>query len=162
MPALIAKDGPLVGERIELDDELVVGRENQGLTIEDPEVSRRHAVFRVLDGGRVELEDFGSLNGTFVNGRKLAGRATLEHGDLVKIGTSTFELEAALVRAAPTVVTPAPAVAAPTQPFGAFAAADVAGHRRGKVASRQLVPELISILAVVATAIALVLYFALR
>jgi pSer/pThr/pTyr-binding forkhead associated (FHA) protein len=119
-------------------------------------------MFKILDGGTIELEDLGSLNGTFVNGRKVAGTVTLAHGDLVKLGTSTFEFEAAPVRSAPTMITPTPKVQAPSQPFGSFAPGKVAGRSRGKVASRQLLPELISIFAVVGTAIALVLYFALR
>lgn len=167
MPALIAKDGPLAGRRFEVESEseLVVGREDQTLTIEDPEISRRHAAFRLTDGDVVMVEDLGSLNGTFVNGRKIEAPTTLAHGDVVRVGTTSLELEAAPVRSAPTIATPTPRVAAPDQPFGSFAAGSVAatqGHRRGKIASRQLLPELITIFAVVATAVALALYFALR
>ena len=49
-PALVFSEGPLSGRRVEVDAELVVGREDAGLTIEDEEISRRHAVIRPGDG----------------------------------------------------------------------------------------------------------------
>lgn len=36
------------------------------LTVEDLSVSRRHAELRALEGGRFELSDLASTNGTFV------------------------------------------------------------------------------------------------
>src|ERR1043166_4059939 len=44
---LVIKEGPLAGRRIDVETELVIGREDAGLTIEDAEISRRHAAFRV-------------------------------------------------------------------------------------------------------------------
>ena len=49
-PALVFKEGPLAGQRVEVDTEVVVGREDAGLTIEDDQISRRHAVIRPGDG----------------------------------------------------------------------------------------------------------------
>ena len=60
--------------------------------IEDPTVSRYHAVFH-LDGDKLTVEDHGtrgegSRNGTFVNGRRLEPRtpAPVEPGDEVRVG----------------------------------------------------------------------------
>ena len=68
--ALVVTKGPLAGQRLELDGELVIGREGAPVTIEDSELSRRHAAVRPVMGG-FEVEDLGSLNGTFVNGNRI-------------------------------------------------------------------------------------------
>lgn len=189
-PALVFKEGPLAGRRVEVDAELVVGREDAGLTIEDEEISRRHAVFRPGDGG-IEIEDLGSTNGTYVNGVRIEAATRLAGGDTVKLGRSVLQVESA--RAAATVaaaVPAAPAAAAPmgaapmgapmgaappaaaaslsappgarSAPAAAFGAytAPAAGKRSRGIASRQLGPQLVSFAIVAATAVALVLYFA--
>jgi pSer/pThr/pTyr-binding forkhead associated (FHA) protein len=161
VPVLIAKDGPLRGERIEIGSELYVGRSGQQLNVEDLEISRRHALIRAANE-TVTIEDLGSRNGTFVNEQRIEAVTTLRPGDVVRLGTTSFELEGAPAPATSAVATPPPSAHAIEQPFGSYAAARVTGRRRSSVASRQLLPELITILAVVATAIALVLYFGLR
>jgi pSer/pThr/pTyr-binding forkhead associated (FHA) protein len=164
---LVVTEGPLAGRRIDLDGELVIGREDAGLTIEDEELSRRHAILRTLAEG-VEIEDLGSRNGTFVNGQRIQGPTRLAASDSLKLGRSVFAIE--LSRSAETVASPvqapmppaAPAAApvgVPSEPFGALAAPAVRRPRRG-VASRQLLPMLLSWVVVVATAAALVIYFA--
>src|SRR5688572_12176285 len=168
-PALVFKEGPLAGQRVEVDTELVVGREDAGLTIEDEEISRRHAIIRPGDGG-VEIEDLGSRNGTFVNGVRIESATRLAGGDTVKLGQSVLQIESArgaatVVSAAPAAVAP-PAAPAPAGPRSAPAAAfgtyvaPTAGKRRRGIASRQLGPQLLSFAVVAATAVALVLYFA--
>jgi pSer/pThr/pTyr-binding forkhead associated (FHA) protein len=168
MTVLVVTEGPLAGRRVDLDGELVIGREDAGLTIDDEELSRRHAILRALPDG-VEIEDLGSRNGTFVNGRRIDAATRLAGGDSLKLGRSVFAVE--LPRSAATVASPVqvPApVGAPTastpagvpsEPFGALAAHAVRRPRRG-IASRQLLPMLLSWAAVVATAAALVIYFA--
>jgi len=172
-PALVFSEGPLSGRRVEVDAELVVGREDAGLTIEDEEISRRHAVIRPGDGG-IEIEDLGSTNGTYVNGVRIMGSTRLAGGDTVKLGKSVLRVES--VRAAATVAAavpappaaPAPPPAAPAPPAGgrsapaaAFGAYAVPPAKRSRgIASRQLGPQLLSFAVVAATAVALVLYFA--
>jgi pSer/pThr/pTyr-binding forkhead associated (FHA) protein len=166
MTVLVITEGPLAGRRVDLDGELVVGREDAGLTIDDEELSRRHAILRALPEG-VEIEDLGSRNGTFVNGRRIDAATRLGGGDSLKLGRSVIAIE--LSRAAATVASPVqvpapvgsptPPAGVPSEPFGALAAQSVRRPRRG-VASRQLLPMLLSWAAVVATAAALVIYFA--
>ena len=166
MSVLVVTQGPLAGRRIDLDGELVIGREDAGLTIEDEELSRRHAVVRVVGDG-VEIEDLGSRNGTFVNGRRIDGVTKLGGGDSLRLGRSVFAIEAA--RSAETVASPVatatavPSVSAasgvPSEPFGSLAP-PVGRRQRGGIASRQLLPMLLSWGAVVAVAAALVIYFA--
>lgn len=64
--------------------EVTVGRTpGNTILIENPGVSRRHAVIR-LEGGRAVLEDLGSANGTFVNGQRVS-RHGLAEGDEIAI-----------------------------------------------------------------------------
>lgn len=166
---LIFTQGPLTGQRLEPEGELVIGRQGAAVTIEDSELSRRHAAVRPVEGG-IEIEDLGSLNGTFVNGRRIDAPTRLAGGDSVKLGQSVLELEAAHAPATvasavppppaappPPASTPAPSV--PSEPFGTYAAPEGMGRRRG-IASRQLVPMLASWAAVAGTAVALAIYFA--
>lgn len=84
-PALVFTRGPLTGKRITVTGELVLGRENVDVLLEDPEVSRRHASVRPYEGG-LELSDLDSLNGTFVNGVRLKAATVLADGDVVRLG----------------------------------------------------------------------------
>lgn len=68
------------------------------LEADDPEarISRKHALIRVSD--RVEIEDIGSLNGTFVNrGARLepGSPVTLKDGDEIIVGKTFFKLSLA-------------------------------------------------------------------
>lgn len=92
MFSLRMRDGPLAGERFEIAGEMVLGRTDADITIEDPLISRRHAVVRAVDSS-LEIEDLGSLNGTVVNSEKLEGRRRLEPGDVIMVGATTIEVE---------------------------------------------------------------------
>jgi DNA-binding winged helix-turn-helix (wHTH) protein len=59
--------------------------DNAELWIDDAAVSRRHARITVRDG-RATLEDLGSKNGTFHNGRRLTRAVSLSDGDRIEIG----------------------------------------------------------------------------
>lgn len=56
-------------------------------------VSRVHCRLVLNLDGRLELEDLGSTNGTFVNGRKI-DKVTLSNGDKVTIGRVEFVVNA--------------------------------------------------------------------
>jgi len=71
--------------------ELVIGRENADLTIDDAEVSRRHVAVR-LEGGQLEVEDLGSANGTFVNGSRIEGPVKVGGGAKIRVGRTEFEV----------------------------------------------------------------------
>ena len=152
--------GPLAGHRVEVTSVLVLGREAADLVIEDPQVSRRHASVRPAGDG-LEIEDLGSLNGTWVNGARVTGKVRLALGDQVRVGDSFFEVEAEATagRAAPTEAGQAPA---PAPPLAFSPPRQRAARRRPTVATRRLTPTLLSFGTVIATAIALVLYFAMR
>jgi len=160
---LVVMQGPLAGRRIDVEGELVIGREGATLTIDDSELSRRHAAVRVISGG-YEVEDLSSLNGTYVNGRRIDGKTRLVGGDAIKLGQTVLELEAArapatVASATPLAPAPAAAAPAPSEPFGTYAVPITKGRRRG-IASRQLGPMLASWAVVAGTAVALAIYFA--
>ena len=171
MNVLVVKEGPLAGQRLELRDELVIGRENAGLTIDDEELSRRHAVLR-SSVGSVEIEDLGSRNGTFVNGGRIESVTRLLGGDTRQGRPHRLRARGAAGRehrrlarsgrsgAVAAVAVPGPGLE-PSAPFGAYAAPAGMRSRRG-IASRQLLPMLLSWVVVAATAVALIVYFAVR
>jgi pSer/pThr/pTyr-binding forkhead associated (FHA) protein len=73
--------------------EISLGRAlENGLVLDDPSLSRRHARLRILGGGRLEVEDLASSNGTYVNGRKI-GRATVGPGDTLRFGDVVFRVQ---------------------------------------------------------------------
>jgi hypothetical protein len=70
-----------VGKRV-----TTVGRAlDNNFVLDEPNVSRHHARLTVLDGF-VQVEDLGSLNGTFVNGRPVHGYAMAAPGDTIVFG----------------------------------------------------------------------------
>jgi pSer/pThr/pTyr-binding forkhead associated (FHA) protein len=58
----------------------------------DDYASGRHARL-TRHGGLLYVEDLGSTNGTFVNGRKTVGATPLRHGDSVRVGSTIFRYE---------------------------------------------------------------------
>jgi pSer/pThr/pTyr-binding forkhead associated (FHA) protein len=86
-PALVVRSGggrsgetfPLEGQRI------TVGRSPDcEIFLDDVTVSRKHAAL-TKDGDGFSIQDEGSLNGTFVN-KKRVEEAQLEDGDEIQIG----------------------------------------------------------------------------
>ena len=55
-------------------------------------VSRHHCVFTV-DEYSVRLRDFGSTNGTMVNGKRIKGEVQLSHADQIRVGKLDFEIQ---------------------------------------------------------------------
>ena len=92
-PALVAiLDGAEGGREVEIGRSLTVGRgEDAGLFIDDPEISRAHAVLGPTGTG-LEVEDLGSLNGTWVNGERISHSTRLAPGDVIKVGTTRIEV----------------------------------------------------------------------
>ncbi len=92
----VARGGPRPGERTVLHKlqagVVTIGRSpSSDIVLDDPLVSRHHAELRELPGGRRQLVDRGSHNGTFVNGRRV-DEAVLDPLDMVGIGGSEFRV----------------------------------------------------------------------
>src|SRR3982751_5063150 len=61
------------------------------LSLDDPLVSRRHAIFEVGPHG-VTVQDLGSRNGVIVNGHRIDSRVTIQVGDRILIGSQELTL----------------------------------------------------------------------
>ncbi len=71
---------------------MIVGRgRDVDFRVEDPNVSRRHAVIFWAEG-RVMIEDLGSTNGTMVNGYPIS-TTVVRPGDVIAIGDCRITVE---------------------------------------------------------------------
>lgn len=182
--------GPLAGEEIVIERELVIGRQDADVVIDDPELSRRHLLVR-LDGDVLTVEDLRSTNGTLVDDVAIDGPVHVADGATVKLGMTVLEVVASpapqadgdltqvhqepsdltrvavvpVLEEAPPAPVPerAPAAVEPvaeTQQLGAFKAPS--GRRGRGLASRSWIPVALSYGSAICTAVALVIYFAQR
>ena len=70
---------------------MTIGRSSENdVVINDIKVSRHHLQIIQNDYGNFRLSDFGSANGTFINGRKISGEIILLNNDIVRIGNTTL------------------------------------------------------------------------
>jgi len=92
-----AQRGELVlpsGKRVAVEGEVTIGRLAEcELSVNDPNVSRRHAQVRV-NGSDVLVVDLGSTNGTKVNGQRIKGEQVLADGDIISLGATHLRFEA--------------------------------------------------------------------
>lgn len=87
----VHRDGVVVDTREFTRDLVKIGRmATAHLPIDDPRVSRIHAVIQVAADG-ISVTDMGSVEGTFVNGRRIS-RASLSSGDSVVMGDTRIEV----------------------------------------------------------------------
>ncbi len=80
------KEFPLVEGK-----EVIVGRSSElDMVLVEEMVSRKHARMRLV-GGRLEIEDLRSTNGTFVNGEKVT-KTSVRRGDRILIGSNILRV----------------------------------------------------------------------
>ncbi len=189
MARLRVVSGPAAGQTVDIEGEIVIGREDTDLAIDDPELSRRHAVVRPF-ANRVQVEDLGSTNGTYVDGTRIAEPTLLGGGAEIKIGTTVLAVEGVLpvseagesvaaqrnaTRVSPAISNAAPAGApqaaaatasaapltVPAPPPTAIVGVFHPPHQRRQrgLASRSWLPVALSFGTVIIVAIALVIYF---
>lgn len=74
------------------DKPCVIGRSSElDMVLVEDMVSRKHA--KITWGqGKLNIEDLGSTNGTFVNGEKILKPSRIKEGDRILIGTSILKL----------------------------------------------------------------------
>jgi len=97
MPTIRITSGPRAGETIDLEGELLIGRDPacQIVLPDDDLVSRQHARITRGSGDSWLLRDLGSTNGTWITPvggarRRVSGDHALEPGDQIEIGGSRF------------------------------------------------------------------------
>jgi pSer/pThr/pTyr-binding forkhead associated (FHA) protein len=83
---------PVRGSSFALEGNRVsIGRHSQNeIVLQSGNVSKRHCVL-VVDHGKLVVQDQGSSNGTFVNGR-LAAERNIDVGDRISVGEFVFEV----------------------------------------------------------------------
>lgn len=98
--ALRAVSGSMFGRSVPLQASLTIGRaEDAGLRIPLDSISRQHARLTPA-GNEVLVEDLGSANGTWINGKRIT-RASAAHGDEISFDKERFQL---LVPGQPAIV----------------------------------------------------------
>ncbi|MBA2610040.1 MAG: FHA domain-containing protein [Actinobacteria bacterium] len=88
----VVSGGTMANKEFTVGEEATLGR-GQGCQVQiaDSMVSQLHArLFRDAKG--FHIEDLGSTNGTYLNGRKVGGPAKLKKGDRVRVGPVELEV----------------------------------------------------------------------
>ncbi|MEC8025613.1 MAG: FHA domain-containing protein [Myxococcota bacterium] len=78
-------DGPMVEIRSQRR-ELVIGRTEGDVIIEDPALDDVHCILTRADDGQLQIEDCASQHGVFVDGIRIFGQDRLREGSAVHIG----------------------------------------------------------------------------
>jgi predicted component of type VI protein secretion system len=113
---LIVRRGPQPNQVYELTAEVSnLGRDiTNDIVINDREVSRHHLRLTPSNDG-LTIEDLGSTNGTFVNGKRVTGTSLLKNGDMLGLG-ETVTLQFEMVRPGAVAQPPAAQAPAPLEP----------------------------------------------
>lgn len=123
---LVVEQGPYQYQQYLLNKAvMIIGRgANNDIVIVDPEISRQHA--QILRHGAQDyaIQDMGSTNGTFVNGRRIGETTPLPDGATINLGESiilTFHLPEPVYEDeddTPTgeIIVPQPVAPPPAQP----------------------------------------------
>jgi FHA domain len=90
---VVAAMGRDPGEEFDLDGGITMGRATSAdVRIDDPFASAAHA--RIFPRGQfMYIEDMGSTNGTFLNGRQLRKPEQLKVADVIRIGDTEYRYQ---------------------------------------------------------------------
>lgn len=98
-------------------DIIKIGRLSSAhLCLDDDKVSRIHSVIEIAPDGKLSIIDMGSVEGTFVNGKRV-NKGSLTFGDEIRVGNTLIKVEdgaaarAAAALAATAAQAPVPAMA---------------------------------------------------
>lgn len=84
-PVIVGQGGPLNGYRWSLNQQLIIGRTGScDIAITNQQVSREHARIFITESVPC-IEDLGSKNGTFHNGKPVTDPVQLDDGDVIQI-----------------------------------------------------------------------------
>jgi FHA domain len=90
---VVAAMGHEPGSALEIGDSATLGRsEGSDITVDDPFASSAHA--RIFPRGQfMYIEDMGSTNGTFLNGRQVRSAERLKPADTIRIGDTEYRYQ---------------------------------------------------------------------
>ncbi|HYH95039.1 adventurous gliding motility protein GltG [Hyalangium sp.] len=96
----VFKGGALVTSQDFARDIIKIGRLSSAhLRLDDEKVSRVHSVIEVAADGVLSIIDMGSVEGTYVNGKRVT-KGRISFGDEIRLGETTLRLESPAVVAA--------------------------------------------------------------
>lgn len=89
---VIVRSDSQAGLEIPIDSVVVMGRSEQAdVILDDSYASEFHLRFSI-DDDNLFVQDLGSTNGTYVNGRRITTPVTVTRGDAVQVGKSVMEV----------------------------------------------------------------------
>ncbi len=95
--SLAITEGPDAAKVFRIEKPRVtIGRQGADIEIDDRESSRNHAALEIRDG-HFFLEDLGSSNGTFVEGRRIEGEVEISDKTEFRLGSTTLMLIVTLI-----------------------------------------------------------------
>lgn len=90
---VVAAMGSDPGSEFPLGDNAMLGRSaGADVLVDDKFASSNHARL-YMRGGAMFLEDLGSTNGTYLNGRRMNGSSRIGPGDSIRIGDTEFRYQ---------------------------------------------------------------------
>lgn len=94
---LIVANGKHVGEKIAVSGpKFFIGRSEECQLRPRSDLISRHHCAIIVEEGYVAIRDFGSKNGTFVNGDRVRAEQELKNGDRISVGQLEFQVELAV------------------------------------------------------------------
>jgi adenylate cyclase len=94
MADVVVLNGAGDERRISCKEVTAIGRDGgNDVVLDDPHVSRRHAMICRLQDGAFYLVDEGSVNGCLLNSERIALPTLLSHGDQITIGANKLRFE---------------------------------------------------------------------
>ena len=89
---LWVKEGKRRGRIYHLKEEMIIGRKNADLILDDPKISSIHAKI-VNEKGEYIVIDFHSRNGTYVNGERINSETVIKENDTLRFGDIVLVLK---------------------------------------------------------------------
>lgn len=77
--------------RLGVGDHLIGRAEDCSIQLDDPLVSRHHALLQVSED-KIVLRDLSSRNGVEVNGKRISEGVSLDHGDCIRVGSAQLSV----------------------------------------------------------------------
>ena len=124
----VFKGEELIASRDYERDMIKIGRLSTAhLCLDDEKASRIHSVLNVEGDGKLSIVDMGSVEGTYLNGKRV-NKGSVQYGDEIRIGTTRILVESAAeaIEAAEPLAEPAEQTAAPAAAVPAVAAEQAA------------------------------------
>jgi len=91
---LVVRSGKKAGAKLRVSRRnFLIGRAEDCHLRPHSDVISRHHCALIMEEGYVGVKDFGSKNGTYVNGERVEGERALKHGDVIRVGKLELEVQ---------------------------------------------------------------------